>query len=794
MKKLFTFCSLVLFFTSLVAQERVLIENNGCNVVPGTVTPMVSNASNLNLIDLPTGIVREGNLQQNRDFTRDGMDRKRILRPGESLVFSVENNVVSEITSQFETFSSEIENAIARVPEWMRYDLRFKFSEVTTPSVRTKMVDLIQSTSKKYLDEVAFVLTYLPEEVLTSTRFINDWEHILHNAEMIYLHADSLKYVRLVESGDTATGNWSTTTEYKIKEGSNYVWRQIDKYYYYQFIVMPKLEQEGVYVTDNNTSITAQRTWGYFWRDYLWNDYAQAVNPSDAEDRSYHDVNMCGYVAINSAGARDTICIDTIPRLGQLLQMPEYLWEELATVYFFNRDFSASQHALDVLGNWASRCVPQDVTSTSDYRPSQPNHIAWKHVGNCHEDALLLTAAARTALIPCMHVADLCDDHVWTVIHDGSDDMEWHHYEFFRGGLSSGRPYYWGMTNMQETGSYGWNSSLVQGFVPDGRLVNLSEKYSEQTACTLNMTITDPDGNPVDGVRVHIYSTNYQYSSSNPYVMAAGYVWTDANGQFSVKLGTGNKYYMSVYHPQFGSFPENSNEVYNVLTARTVAGYVYDRTFTFSSAADENRHNITSIQNPYPADKSLKVTLSAKNINTDNNPEDGQYSTFYDRTETLAGLQAFVVDEANIAHFLNGTLTANAEYDFGTLAEGSFSIPVHQTGKSYVVLSNCNNYRNYVEVEYGTELVNGADFDEVGVQDYQQSSIQLYPNPANQSIRLIINELLPGYGQAQIFDISGKLVVSEEVSSNSIVIQISYLKPGLYFVKYGSQVCKFVKQ
>lgn len=796
MKKLsLLFSSFLLALSAFAQVESVVIEkSNFDNLIPNAVTPIVSNEARVMTVDMPQSVVRENLLQNNQDPMRDGLDHKRILRPGESIIFSVNNNAVIEDDGHFETLSSSIENAIDKVPEWMRYDLRFKFSETTTSSVRTKMVDLINSTPKKYLDEVAFVLTYLPVEVLTSSRFINDWEHILHNAELIYAHADSLKYVRIKEVGDTASGNWYTTTEYKIKQGSNYIWREIDKYYYYQFIVMPKLEQEGVYVTDNNTSITAQRTWGYFWRDYLWNDYFQAVNTSDTEDRSYRNVNMCGYVAINSAGNRDTVCIDTVPRLGELMQMPEYLWNESPTIYFFNRAFSSTQSALDVLGNWASRCVPQDVTSNSDYRPSQPNHIAWKHVGNCHEDALLVVAAARTALIPCMHVADLCDDHVWTVIHDGNPDMEWHHYEFFRGGLSASRPYYWGMTNMQETGNYGWNSSLVQGYVPDGRLVNLSEKYSENNACTLNLTISDQDGVPVDGAEVHIYSTNYQYSSSDPYVMSAGYLWTDAQGKISVKLGTGNKYYMKVSHPKFGSFPETSGQVYNVLSNKTTAGATYNKSFTFPTAASAARNSITSAQTEFSADKSMKLTLVANNINTGSNPEDGQSSTFYDRTATLAGLHAYVVDEANIDKFRNGNLTADVEYDFGTLAQGSYNIPIHQSGNTYVVLSNSNNYINYVEVEYSTEMVNGAEFFYVGVEDHQAASFQVYPNPANDQIHIVMDGSLSNNGKVQLFDISGKMVLSENIQSASSTIDVSDLRPGLYFVKFGTAVSKFVKQ
>ena len=58
------------------------------------------------------------------------------------------------------------------------------------------------------------------------------------------------------------------------------------------------------------------------------------------------------------------------------------------------------------------------------------------------------------------------------------------------------------MTNLQPNGNYGWKSSLVQGFTPDATLINMSSIYSDDTPSILNITITDPEGNPVDGETV----------------------------------------------------------------------------------------------------------------------------------------------------------------------------------------------------------------------------------------------------------------------------------------------------
>lgn len=721
---------------------------------------------------------------------KPSLNTKRILAPGESLIFEVDGSNVTEETDHLGlTFSSDIEQAISRVPQWLQYDLRFKFKVVTNSTIRNKMVSAINQAPKQYLDEVAYVITYLPVEVLNGSRLPNDWSYLLDNARWIYTHADSLAYVQIVEYGDTTSGDWYSTTQYRIKQGSTYNWREVDRYYYYQFIVMPKVEQEYLAITDNYSSISSERTWGYFWRDYLWNDYAQAVSSSDNEDRSYHNVNTCGYVAINSSGTRDTVCIDTIPRLGKIMQMPTYLWNESPTIYFFNRNFTSTQSALDVLGNWASRCVPQDVTSSSDYRPSEPNHIAWKHVGNCHEDAMLLVAAARTALIPCIHVADLCDDHVWTNIHDGGDSI-WHHFEFFRGGCSASRPYYWGMTNMQANGGYGWNSSLVQGYAPDGHLLNFSEKYSENNPCTLNLTVTDQDGYPVDGAQVHLYSTNTQYGTE--YKLSAGYLWTDAQGKISVKLGTGKKYYFKLSHPQYGSYPTTSGQLYVLVSSNTTAGQIINKTYQIPASATTARYDITAVQDAYPATKSLQISLDARNITSSSNPADVQSSTFYERTNALAGLSAYVVNEADIQNFKNGNRVANVDYDFGKMSLGTFSIPTHETGRTYVVLANNNNFKNFVEVSFNAEMVDGAEFP-AGISHYEtDESVQIAPNPVQNSLTFSVSEDCVGKTIA-IFDLMGRKLMEMRITDLNGTIDCGNLVPGVYLLQVGAKKCKFVK-
>ena len=702
---------------------------------------------------------------------------RRILLQGESVIFEVDGNTVRLDTSHFEVFSQEIEAAIKRTPLWLHDDLRFKFRVITNTALRTKMVNLLNSTEKKYLDEVAFTLAHLPYEVLNASRFANDWNYLIENAKMIYTYADSLKYVRLVEQGDINSDNWSTTTEYRIKKGSDYIWRKIDNYYYYMFLVMPKLHQEGVFVTDQ-TSSTDQRTWGYGWRDYLWN------NPDPAHN--YTDVNCTTSVAT----------ITRIPRLGELMQIPEYLWDEQKTYFFFNREFKTTDHAMDKLGNWASQCIPMDVTNADDYRPSQPNHIAWKHVGNCHEDALLVAAASRTSLIPLMHISDDCDDHVWGMFHDASDDGDlWHHFEFFRGGctpLGDARQQYWGMTNMQRYAGYGWSSSLVQGYVPDGTMFNVSDFYSKnKPSARIKFKITDNDGNPVDGARIQLYATNTQYGTE--YIFSAGYLWTDSKGEINEPIGTGKKYYMKIEHPKFGSFPEVSGNVFQLITTNSVSGREYPFNYAFPTSTA--RTTITDNHQEFDANKSLKVDFWAKNITTGVNPSDWQRSTFYDKTGTEALVTAYIVKESEIEKFKSGNNSAVAEYSVPFLPSGQYNIPLFKSEKTYIVLMNNSNFTNAVELFYASypTLVGTADFTftryapaplpEVAINELELDlfqSILIYPNPTSDQIIVSFAGQKNSSFKITVLDVTGRTLKS---INDQNTVSLSELHPGMYFVK-----------
>lgn len=72
------------------------------------------------------------------------------------------------------------------------------------------------------------------------------------------------------------------------------------------------------------------------------------------------------------------------------------------------------------------------------------------------------------------------------------------------------------------------------------------------------------------------------------------------------------------------------------------------------------------------------------------------------------------------------------------------------------------------------------------------SAMKLYPNPANDCLKIEVKEFTDN--KLSIIDVTGKIVLSETLTSNNAEINISSLNSGFYFVKVGNYIDKlFVK-
>ncbi|MBP7497191.1 MAG: hypothetical protein KA792_05980, partial [Bacteroidales bacterium] len=607
----------------------------------------------------------------------DSLKKREILFAKEHCYLLINTNTGKINFSQpVYTLNSKCEQAIQRAPQWLEDDLRRQFYLLSKSKLDGDFAQLILEATDNIVDEVAFQVANIASNMLLDTRFRANLKLLIKNAELIYKIADSLKYVKLVEYGSMSERNYYTTTKYRIKNtNGDTIWTEIPRDIYYWYIVHPKIFNEGVYIKDM-TSHIQERTYDYFWREFLWN------NPS--ETNNYTKVNM-------SSGS---LKIDNIDRLGALLKKPKVLWDRKETYYLFLRDYKTNDNALDLIGNWASRAVPSE---SKDPRPIQPNQIACWHYGNCAEDAYLTGAAARTALIPYITRNTACEDHQFGAIYDNFNGKEWHHFEFFLAGFKQGSQFY-GMTNMTDDGNYNFTTSLVEAFRPDGYYINHSGYYNK--TCNLTVKITDKNGTPVDGVCVIIYASPGTYGGS-PF--ASGYFWTDNSGTISIVAGAEKVYDFTLTHPVFGALPGGSN-IYGLTAGDyAVAGKSYSRTIAYS---DKTMPMLTyselSTPSAYKALVELEINLNE--IITGTRSTDFKKSNFHFWKDE-GSIDLFLCNKENYNKFNSGQTFQAYNYK-KNIQSSQITVKIPEAGEWYIVMSNKTKTNNLQNIVANCQLYN----------------------------------------------------------------------------------------
>jgi hypothetical protein len=717
---------------SILAQYPVINKNESglrgttsINPIPVLATPIalpdildINNDEGISLVKSDVNILN-GTLVSEDSLTL-------MLNPGEFTYFTVDalnENVISE-KKPFE-LSNESHSAINLAPAWLEDQLRLKLSLIRKYSLQLEKeyAGMILSAQHKYVDEIAFVIANMSIQSLTDSRFLKDKQMIVRNAEFIYKVDDSLSYVNIVEKEGNNPRDYHTTTTYRIYDPvkKDTIWSEIPRDIYYWYLVSPKMDQEGVYVTDNNNDNSGQRTYGYSWRDFIWN------NPDPTHD--YRNVNIT-----TSKGT-----VGTIPRFGELIKNAKILWDRNKTYLTFNRPINPTNSALDLIGNWCSRALPVDVSLP---RAFQPNQILMKHNGMCNEDAFLVAATCRTALIPIIYLGTWCEDHVFGAVWD----LDWNHFEFFRGGLSETGTQFYGITNMLDRGSYGWKNSMVEGFRPDGYPINFTSYYAN--TCGLSIRVLDKNSIPIDGAMLNFFASPNAYNAN---YTKCGTAFTNKNGYADLKAGEQKKYLVQAYHPKFGWSPADSTQAFVVTSTNSIPNMIYRVNVAFPNSVMPTLP-VTVNNEPGPVNYMLNIELSVQDILTGSNNRDSQNSKFYNWSNSnISSSSVLICDEDNFNKFKNGepfTSRLHEKSSGDTKFQFSFSIPQ----KLYVIVPNSTStvYLQNVKAKCTLQKIT-SDADDKIVND---ESIA-YPNPFTETISISESKK---FKEIRIYDILGNQI------------------------------------
>jgi hypothetical protein len=505
--------------------------------------------------------------------------------------------------------------AIAAAPKWLTGDLTEAFLNLDDERQAIYAGVILDAPDERYVDELAFLVAHVSPTDLTSRSF--DPALLTANVAAVYEADAVLPYVTLVDEPAAPEGSGNcTTAAYETPEGP----LRIDCASYYWFVVHPRLEDERPAFINPGSGAIADPPTGVFWRDYLLN-HADAECPGKA----------------------------ACPLLSEMLAAESYLWTGLHD--------AQDNGAIGAITRWVNVSMAFEVQGE---RPIQPVRIYALHRGYCGEHADITSAAGRAALIPTTNAAAYADDHTWNEFLAES----WREWEPVNDYIDE-------FGNYDQWTGGGLGLHAVHDTRGDGYVWNRTPDYS--ATCTLDVTVTDAGGLPVDGARV-VAGTYY----GGRFVPSfAG--WTDFDGKVVAEVGDQDQtFYLQASSP-LGTAPAEPERV----VVKSEAG----KTYAWTVALPETRTALPLAgTSPVPGAGRYIVTASWEF------PRSYLHATsivagldFIDNTSP-GRIRAMLLDEANAGLYDDGepfeALAAATE------STGDLDLDVPAPGTYYLVVSN----------------------------------------------------------------------------------------------------------
>jgi len=197
------------------------------------------------------------------------------IPPGEYVAFRWDGRGFAPAHTPELDLTARAQQALTHTPKWLRPSLASKLDGLE-PDLQDALADtIIGAKDTRYKDEIAFCVAHLPDRELTREQF--NPIIIAENARLIYEADARLDYAELIDRGDYAKGDWTTTVRYRLRGAEG-----VEEYYelpceiYYWYIVYPKLGREHVaYVDPTTGEVEPPERGGVFWREYLMHGDAQ---------------------------------------------------------------------------------------------------------------------------------------------------------------------------------------------------------------------------------------------------------------------------------------------------------------------------------------------------------------------------------------------------------------------------------------------------------------------------------------------------------------------------------------
>lgn len=600
-----------------------------------------------------------------------------------------------------QNLTDKARNAVAKAPKWIRAELENTLSQLI-PTKQDNLAQIILDAEDPYIDEIAFAIANSSTVFLASDYCFP--QLFLENAITIYNHDKDLKYVEILDFGNSETDDnyYSTVLYTKIDADSNIKKIQVPKDIYYWYIVHPKLSDEiPTYIfpdiieydytlqnSPHTLNIASPKDGGVFWREFLYT--VQDDNPEKPGEK--------------------------LPQLKESISECNLLYD----------DTKQGSSAIKIITKW----INDVMDFNSEYeRPHQPVRIYRLHMGRCGEHEDITSAAARACLIPCRGISSWSTDHVWNEFWD----ERWWQWEPVNNSIKD---------NMVYEAGWGKKFGSVIARRSDGLLIPVTVDYSVHTS-KINIYALDLNNKPIDGAFILV-----GMGPQNE-LRLDSYGTTDSEGKLTLIVGKDNAYWAGM-SSSLGNDPAAGVKL---LLDNATEGEEYN--FSLKGNKAKQAPIFTKIDIPPDNQDDFKLVYNLEiqgQLTNWKNYMDDLPNTYCYGSSSNSALSFFVTDEPNYEKStINQRFDACIAENNVNTVKSEFGLP--NEGVWYAFLNSRSTNSNFTRATgwfalYFSELV-GIDENE---NNNSQANIFIFPNPFSTTTKINFDLPKSSYLQISIYN------------------------------------------
>ncbi len=634
---------------------------------------------------------------------------------------------ISEVDAEHRLTGAAVE-AVDLAPAWLAADLRANLVDLDPELQDALAAVLVDFDDPAGRDEVAFCLAHISPTHIADADFRPGL--IADNVESLFGIDTALTYADIVDHGDPAAGGdfWSTVA-YRVSDGDGPVEEfELERDFYYWYIVFPVVEDEKPTYINPVNGVSADPPAGRFWRDYLFFEADDGYEPlssylesqdvlwkgrpydkddngaigaiiqwvldsmefgSDAERpaqpvRIYaKHLGRCGeHGDLTTAAARAAL----IPNVNVSAWANDHVWNEFwerrwvqwepvntyVEHYYYYADADKNYYRSGLgIDNDCDGVVDEDCELADPDADGDDDGFT-RGEGDCNDGDDTVFPGAEE--IP----GDLIDNDCDGIADDGTDttDADGDGFAIADGDCNdAAAAVHPGADEVTPSNNRNFAVSAWRG---DGKVWTVSESYAG--TFTLEVSVTDADGAPVDGATILVagYSTVYP---DDPGIMIATWAATDSEGRATFDLGEANEYYGRV-ESAIGDLPAAANTVTKLFEDWPVTGEVRSWSAQLETAFEPRQFEAAQEpQGPWSLSVDFAVEqgfVRAANFLTG--------ALFRDPDDGAARMDVFLVDQAGY-----DALAAGEPFEAIRAVEGSgggsFEVDLPEDGGPYYLVA-----------------------------------------------------------------------------------------------------------